>query len=131
MYNVFCNKIMDNNGDLLLKRRKVIEVINYLEFGLLLKLYLLFLNVIYFTNVNSVSPPTWEVFFIMLIFQMDKLWCIEMLMLAFPQVHADTATCSERAQSIHGPFGCFQNNILQNIQVPECLKETLHIYALT
>ena len=39
-------------------------------------------------------------------------------MLAFPQAHADTATCSERAQHIHGPYGCFQNNVLQNIQAP-------------
>lgn len=52
-----------------------------------------------------------------------------MLMLAFPQAHADTATYFKRAQSIHGPYGCFQNNILQNIQVPEVHKrKTPHLW---
>lgn len=69
----FCNKNTDNNGDLFLKCRGVIEEILYKEFGLLLQLFLLFFNIIYFTSVNSVSPLTWEVFFIMLIFQTDKL----------------------------------------------------------
>lgn len=111
----FCNKITDNNGDFIYKMQRSCREIRYTEFGLLLQLFSLFFNIIYFASVNSVSPHSWEVFFILLIFQMDKLWCIEMLMSAFPQAREDTAIPSERAQRIHGPYGCFQSNALQNI----------------
>lgn len=70
-------------------------------------------------NLYQISLPAWEVFFIILIFQMAKLWCIEMLMVAFPQDHPDRATYSERAQNIHGSYGCFQNSIFQNTKFLE------------
>lgn len=54
----FCYKNKDNNVDLFIKCRGLVEEIYYTEFDLVLQLFLLFFNIIYFTSVNSVSPPT-------------------------------------------------------------------------
>lgn len=49
-------------------------------------------------------------------------------MLAFPQTHADRATCSERAQHIHGPYGHFQKKHFPKYQVPGVLEHQREVY---
>jgi len=52
-----------------------------------------------------------------------------MLMLVLPQAYADIAICSERVQRIYGRYGCFLNNVLQNICVPGLHnRNTAHLW---